>query len=200
MWEDVHLPQEAKNPDELEKLIEQFAVEKMQEYDGTVFLCIARSDREHRLTFCQAAQTLGYSARDGRAVCTALSAEALARSPRRNILFVDGTMQQYLSQYLDACPAGVRHVLLYSRRRGNGPSPHMSAFMDFWMERGVDIWDLHDVDKTGGGAEASHSRKRSSSACIMEWGRPILETSNRIIPVLCTAVPSREVSDALNQK
>jgi len=146
MWDYVHLPQKAKDPEEREKLIEQYAVERMQEYDGTVFLCIARSDRERRLTFRQAAQTLGYSVRDGRAVCTALSAEALAGSAGRNILFVNCAMQQYLGQYLDACPAGVRHVLLYSRRRGNGPSPYMSAFLDFWMERGVDIWDLRDVD------------------------------------------------------
>lgn len=147
MWDYVHLPREAENPGEREKLIVQFAVEKMRDYDGTVFLCIARSDRERRLTFCQAAQELGFSARDGRAACASLSAEALAKRPGRNVLFVDCTMQQYLGEYLEACPAEARHLLLYSRRRGNGPSPHMSAFMDFWMERGVDIWDLRDVDK-----------------------------------------------------
>lgn len=147
MWEYVHLPQEAAGPGEREKLIGQFAVEKMREYDGTVFLCTARSDRERRLTFRQAAQALGYDARDGRAVCAAYSAGALAGSPGRNVLFVECSMRRYLGEYLDACPAGARHLLLYSRRRGNGPSPNMSAFMDFWMERGVDIWDLCDVDK-----------------------------------------------------
>lgn len=147
MWEYVHLPQEANDPGEKERLIERFAMEKIQEYDGTVFLCIARSDRERRLTFRQAAQSLGLSARDGRAECAAQSAEALAKSPGRNVLFVEPSMQQYLGEYLDACPTGARHLLLYSRRHGNGPSPHMSAFMDFWLERSVDIWDFCDIDK-----------------------------------------------------
>lgn len=63
------------------------------------------------------------------------------------MLFVDLSMQRYLGEYLNACPAGVRHLLLYSRRKGNGPSPYMSAFMDFWMERGVDILDLYHIDE-----------------------------------------------------
>ena len=147
MWDYVHLPQETNDPGEREKLIEQFAVEKMREYDGAAFLCIARSDRERRLTFRQAAQSLGLSARDGRAMCTAFSAEALAKRPYRVVIFVEPSMQQYLGEYLDACPSGVRHLLLYSRRHGNGPSPHRSVFMDFWLERGVDIGDLRDVDQ-----------------------------------------------------
>ena len=67
--------------------------------------------------------------------------------PGRRFLFVHRSMSEYLGDYLDACPAGARHLLLCSRRRGNGPSPQMSAFMDFWVERGVDILDLGDVDK-----------------------------------------------------
>lgn len=146
MWYDVHMPQVTNDPGEHEKLIEQFAAEKMREYDGTIFFCIARSDRERRLSFRQAAQALGHTAQDGRAVCTALSAEALAGCSGRNVLFVECSMQRYLGEYLDACPSGARHLLLYSRRHGNGPSPHMSAFMDFWLERGVDIWDFGHFD------------------------------------------------------
>ena len=116
----------------------------MREYDGTVFFCISRADRERRLTFRQAAQAVGYSARDGRAECTAWSAQTLAERAGRNVLFVDPAMQSYLGEYLDVCPAGVRHVLIYCRRKGNGPSPRISAFMDFWAEWGVDIWDLND--------------------------------------------------------
>lgn len=37
MWEYVKLPGETDDPGESEKLIEKFAVEKMREYDGTVF-------------------------------------------------------------------------------------------------------------------------------------------------------------------
>lgn len=147
MWDYVHLPQETDDPGQREKLIEQFAMEKMQEYDGSVFLCTARSDRERRLAFRQAAQALGYQARDGRAVCAAFSAEALAERPDRVVIFVEPSMQRYLGEYLDACPVGARHLLLYSRRHGNGPSPHRSVFMDFWLERGVDIWDFCHIDK-----------------------------------------------------
>lgn len=147
MWDYVQLPREADDPGEREKFIQQFAEEKMREYDGTVFLCISRSDRERRLTFRQAAQALGCTAKDGRAVCTATSAEALAKRPGRNILFVERSMQRYLGEYLDACPSGARHLLLYCRRYGNGPSPYMSAFMDFWLERDVDSWDFGRIDQ-----------------------------------------------------
>lgn len=36
--------------------------------------------------------------------------------------------------------------MFYSCKRSNGSSPHMSVFLDFWLERGVDIWDLRDID------------------------------------------------------
>ena len=147
MWDYVQLPQAADDPSQREKLIEQYAADKMREYDGTIFLCISRSDRERWLTFRQAAQSVGCSAQDGRAVCAAYSAKKLPKRPGRNVLFVDLSMQQYLGEYLNVCPAGVRHLLLYSRRKGNGPSPYMSAFMDFWMERGVDILDLYHIDE-----------------------------------------------------
>lgn len=147
MWEYIKLPGAADDPGEREKLIEQFTVEKMREYDGTVFFCISRSDRERRLTFRQAAWTLHYMGQDGRAVCTAYPTEKLVNRPGRNVLFVEPSMQEYLGEYLDACPAGARHLLLYSRRKSNGACLCMSMFMDFWQERGVDIWDLHEVDK-----------------------------------------------------
>lgn len=69
----------------------------------------------------------------------------LAKSVGKKALFVSHSMQEYLGQYLAARPAGERHLLLYSRRFGNGASPHMSAFMDFWMEQGVDILDLRNI-------------------------------------------------------
>lgn len=147
MWNYVHLPQETTEPDKLEKLIQQFAEEKMREYGGTIFLCISRSDRERRITFQQAAQALGDCAQDGRTVCAAYSAQALAKRPGRNVLFVDPSMQPYLGEYLSACPSGARHLLLYSRRRGNGACLRMSMFMDFWLERDVDILDLYYIDQ-----------------------------------------------------
>lgn len=142
MWKYVELPEEIGGPEQRETLIRQFAEEKMREYDGAVFFCISRADKERRLTFRQAAASLGYSARDGRATATAWRAQTLAERAGRNVLFVDPAMQSYLDEYLDICPAGSRHVLIYCHRKGNGPSPRMSAFMDFWEEYGVDIWDL----------------------------------------------------------
>ena len=85
MWDYVQLPQAADDPSQREKLIEQYAADKMREYDGTIFLCISRSDRERWLTFRQAAQSVGCSAQDGRAVCAAYSAEKLAKRPGRNM-------------------------------------------------------------------------------------------------------------------
>lgn len=147
MWDSIRLPQEAGSPREREKQIEEYAAEKIGEYDGTIFLCVSREDRERRRTFQQAARALGCTARDGRDVCAAVAARDLANRPERNVLFVYVSMQAYLGEYLDACPAGRRHLLLYSRRGGNGPSPHMSGFLDFWLERGVDILDLGEADK-----------------------------------------------------
>lgn len=142
MWKYVELPEEIGGPEQRETLIRQFAEEKMREYDGAVFFCISRADKERRLTFRQAAASLGCSARDGRATATAWRAQTLAERAGKNVLFVDPAMQSYLEEYLDICPAGSRHVLIYCHRKGNGPSPRMSAFMDFWEEYGVDIWDL----------------------------------------------------------
>ncbi len=48
---------------------------------------------------------------------------------------------------LEGRAAGARHLLLYTRRRGNGPSPRMSLFMEFWEAQGVDILDFGYVDK-----------------------------------------------------
>ena len=142
MWEAVQLSQATDTPEEMERLIQQFAEGKMREYDGSVFFCISRRDKDRRLTLRQAAQACRLSARDGRAMCTAFSAQKLADRPGRDVLFVDPAMQEYLGEYLDACPAGARHVLIYCRRKGNGPCLRTSIFMDFWWNRGVDIWDL----------------------------------------------------------
>lgn len=154
MWEYLPLPPGvcggaawSELPGGREGWVEQLAAEKMREYDGAVFLFIARSDKERRLTFRRAAEALGLSARDGRAACTALTPQKLAQSPGRTVLFVECAMQRYLEEYLDACPAGARHLLLYTRRQGNGPSPHRSVFMDFWLSRGVDIFDSRQIDE-----------------------------------------------------
>lgn len=120
MWEYLKLPP-GGDPQSGELLVEQCVTAKMAEYGGTVFLCCAPGDRERMESFTRSAQAAGKEA-----------------------VFVHHKRQESLGDY--PCPAGERHALFYSRRRGNGPSPHMSAFLDFWLERGVDIWDLRDID------------------------------------------------------
>lgn len=106
-----------------EALVEQCVTAKMRKYGGTVFLCCAPGDQERIDTFTRSARAAG-----------------------KRAVFVHHKQQESLDDDLAACPAGKRHALFYSRRYGNGPSPHMSAFLDFWLERDVDIWDLRDID------------------------------------------------------
>lgn len=130
MWEYLKLPADGAGPRLGEALVERLVTAKLEEYDGTAFLCCAPGDRERIETFTRSAQAAGKEA-----------------------VFVRHTQRESLSGYLAACPAGERHALFYSRRRGNGPSPHMSAFLDFWLERDVDIWDLRDIDNALKAAE-----------------------------------------------
>lgn len=123
MWVYLEPPADGDVQQLGEALVEQLATAKMREYDGTVFLCCSPADKERIDTFTRSAKAAGKEA-----------------------IFVQHTQQEYLNDYLSACSAGARHLVIYSRRRGNGPSPHMSAFLDFWLERDVDIWDLRDID------------------------------------------------------
>lgn len=123
MWEYLKPPSDGGALQLGETLVEQCVTAKMQEYDGTVFLCCAPGDRERMDTLTRSAQAAG-----------------------KEIVFVHYKQRESLGDYLAACPAGERHAVFYSRRCGNGPSPHMSAFLDFWLERDVDIWDLRDID------------------------------------------------------
>lgn len=122
MWAYLKPPTDG-DPQSGEALVEQYVTAKMREYDGTVFLCCAPGDKERIDTFTRSARAAG-----------------------KKIVFVHHKQQESLGDYLTARPAGERHALFYSRRHGNGPSPHMSAFLDFWLERDVDIWDLRDID------------------------------------------------------
>lgn len=123
MWEYLELSAGGADPHLGEALVEQLVTAKMGEYDGTVFLCCAPGDQERIESFTRSARAAG-----------------------KRAVFVHHKQRESLGDYLAACPAGERHAVFYSRRRGNGPSPQMSAFMDFWLERDVDIWDLRDID------------------------------------------------------
>lgn len=123
MWEYLEPPAGGDGQQLGEALVEQLVTAKMRKYDGAVFLCCAPGDKERIDTFTRSAQ-----------------------AAEKEIVFVHHKQQESLDDDLVACPAGKRHALFYSRRYGNGPSPHMSAFLDFWLERDVDIWDLRDID------------------------------------------------------
>lgn len=123
MWEYMELPINEGDLQLGEQFVERCMTAKMRKYDGTVFLCCAPGDKERIDTFTRSARAAG-----------------------KKIVFVHHKQQESLGDYLATCPAGERHAVFYSRRCGNGPSPHMSAFMDFWLERDVDIWDLRDID------------------------------------------------------
>lgn len=146
MWEYLELPNNKGDLQLGELLVERCVAAKMREYDGTVFLCCAPGDQERIDTFTRSARAAGRLVKNIRTDQVETAPRVLAEDRGRKTIFVHRTQQEYWNEYLDACPAGERHLLLYSRRLGNGPSPHMSAFLDFWMERDVDIWDLRDID------------------------------------------------------
>lgn len=139
-----------------ERLEERLLTEKLRECCGTVFWFCARKDRERIALFRRASQAAGRQGRDGRAECTAFKAEKAAERWSTNALFVTPAMKGWLEEYLDACPPGARHLLVYSRRN-NGPSPINSDFMDLWWgERNAAlVWELDtplwllDVETSG---------------------------------------------------
>lgn len=128
---------------DLEHLEEQLLTAKLRACNGTLFWFCARNDRERIALFRRASQAAGRQGRDGRAVCTAMDAEKSAERFDKNALFVTPAMKGWLEEYLDACPPGARHLLVYSRRN-NGPSPIVSDFMDpWWGERNAaEVWEL----------------------------------------------------------
>jgi hypothetical protein len=146
MWEYIEPLIDNTNLWQGEASVEQCVTARLQEYDGTIFFCCSLSDMERISTFTRAAQAAGRQVRDVRRCSADVAPKTLAKVKGKQAIFVRHSQQKYLSEYLAACPAGERHLVLYSRRHGNGPSPHMSAFMDFWIERNVDILDLNHID------------------------------------------------------
>ena len=146
MWDYIELPINEGDLHLGEQLVEQCTAAKMQEYDGTIFFCCSFADKERIDTFTRLAQSAGRLVKDIRLCCSETGPLALANNKEKKAIFVHYSNQDFLNDYLIACPAGERHLVLYSRRFGNGPSLYMSAFMDFWIERDVDILDLRDID------------------------------------------------------
>lgn len=147
MWEYMELPVNEGDLQLREQLVERCVTAKMREHDGTVFLCCSPADKERIDTFTRSAQAVGRLIKNIRTDQMETTPQALVENVGKKAFFIYHTQQEYLNEYLAICPAGERHLVLYSRRFGNGPSPHMSAFMDFWMENNVDIWDLCNIDR-----------------------------------------------------
>lgn len=128
---------------DLECLEEQLLVTKLRACGETLFWFCAGNDRERIAMFRWVAQAVGRQGRDGRAVCMAMKAKKSAERFDKNALFVTPAMKRWLKEYLDACPPGARHLLVYSRRN-NGPSPIVSDFMDLWWgdRNAAEVWEL----------------------------------------------------------
>lgn len=127
--------------EDFEYLKELLLAAKLQTCGGTVFWFCARNDRERIVLFHRMAQAVGRQGKDGREVCAVAEAGELAEQFDTNALLVFPGMQDFLEQYLNACPPDSRHLLVYSRRF-NGPSPINSVFMELWWNRGVEVWEL----------------------------------------------------------
>lgn len=155
MWEYAELSPDRRDPFPKEEFIEKYMAERMQAYDGTIFFCCSPRDRERIDAFTQAAQRTGRQVSDSRVCLRETGPHNMAKATEKKALFVHHSMQEYLCEYLSASPAGERHLLIYSRRFGNGPSPQLSGFMDFWMEQGVDILDLRNIDEAAKAQDGS---------------------------------------------
>ncbi len=111
--------------------------ETMESTSGTVFLYCSPKDEKSISAFTGAAEHTGRRI-FSREACQSLEPAALAGSREKKALFVSPSMTDFLDEYLAACPAGQRHLLLCSRKYGD--IPNMSRiFHDFWEERDVDI-------------------------------------------------------------
>lgn len=130
----------------MEHPMEDRLIAKLRECSGTLFWFCAGNDRERIALFRRAAEAVGRQGRDGRAVCTGIGAEKQAERFDRNALFVTPGMREYLERYLDACPPGARHLLVWSRRN-NGLTPTGSDFLEMWRERGVERLCLDTMEE-----------------------------------------------------
>ncbi len=165
MWEYMKLPLDRGAMLEREWYIRQQTLDSMKRYNGTVFFFCAKGDRERLETFLQSAKLGERRWIDGTEVYQTVPAEDLAANPEKKAVFVDHRMEEYLGRYLSACPIEERHLLVYSRRQGNGPSPHRSRFLDFWLEQNVDVLDLRDMDRQSHVQDLRQSRRGYQCLC-----------------------------------
>lgn len=121
-----------------ETFLEQYLVANLGCCDGTVFFFCHRDDDARRAMLVRAAQAAG------RRIADVLDMDAQSAESAvccgRFAFFVSFSMRDALDRYLDACPQGVRHLLVCSRHGGKRSIP--IPFWDFFEERGAEVWDI----------------------------------------------------------
>ena len=110
----------------------------MESISGTVFLYCSLKDEESISFFTNAAEHTGRRLLR-REDCQALDPAALASTSDKNVIFAAPSMMDFLDRYLEACPAGQRHLLIHAHEAIRSMS---LVFHDFWEERHVSIEDL----------------------------------------------------------
>ena len=120
----------------------------MESISGTVFLYCSRKDEESISFFTSAAEHTGRRMLR-REDCQALDPAALASTSDKNAIFAAPSMMDFLDRYLEACPAGQRHLLIHAHEAHEAIRSMSFVFHDFWEERHVRIEDLCMGRETG---------------------------------------------------
>lgn len=113
----------------------------MESISGTVFLYCSLKDEESISFFTNAAEHTGRRLLR-REDCQALNPVALASTSDKNVIFAAPSMMDFLDRYLEACPAGQRHLLIHAHEAHEAIRSMSLVFHDFWEERHVSIEDL----------------------------------------------------------
>lgn len=113
----------------------------MESISGTVFLYCSLKDEESISFFTNAAEHTGRRLLC-REDCQALNLVALASTSDKNVIFATPSMMDFLDRYLEACPAGQRHLLIHMHEAHEAIRSMSFVFHDFWEERHVSIENL----------------------------------------------------------
>lgn len=120
----------------------------MESINGTVFLYCSLKDEESIFLFTSAAKHTGrrlFLWED----CQTLNPAALAKTSDKKMIFVTPSMMDFLDRYLEACPAGQRHLLIHAHEAHEAIRSMSFVFHDFWEERHVRMEDLCMGRETG---------------------------------------------------
>ena len=120
----------------------------MESISGTVFLYCSLKDEKSISFFTSAAKHTGrwlFRRED----CQALDPAALASTSDKNMIFAAPSMMDFLNRYLEACPAGQRHLLIHAHEAHEAIRSMSFVFHDFWEKRHVRMEDLCMGRETG---------------------------------------------------